>query len=110
VSSFTGLLVLVHWMLKKFGAYNGLLNNNSKVIDLLTKEIAGERKDIDEMRKTFMALLTMLNIDPRVKTTLIDRLASGGTVQEFADAVKQVELEQDNEIDEVASLLEQISK
>jgi hypothetical protein len=97
-------------MLKKFGAYNGLLNNNSKVIDLLTKEISGERKDIDEMRKTFMALLTMLNIDPRVKTTLIDRLASGGTVQEFAAAVKEVELQEETEIEEVASLLEQISK
>ncbi len=111
VSSLGGLVVLVHWMLKRFGLYNGLLNSNSAAIKTLTGEVFAERRDLDEVRKTFMALLTMLNVDPRVKTTLIDRLASGGTVEEFAKAAKELDVEFDNkEIEEVASLLEQISK
>ena len=98
-------------MLKRFGLYNGLLRDNEKVIGLLTREIAAERKDIDEMRKTFMALLTMLNIDPRVKTTLIDKLATGLTVEEFSVVAKEVQVDTDTQnIEEVASLLEQVSK
>ena len=110
VSTFGGILVLVHYMLKRFGLYNGLLRDNEKVIGLLTREIAAERKDIDEMRKTFMALLTMLNIDPRVKTTLIDKLATGLSVDEFAQVAKEIQVDTDTQnIEEVASLLEQVS-
>lgn len=110
VSTFGGILVLVHYMLKRFGLYNGLLRDNKSVIDLLTREIAAERKDIDEMRKTFMALLTMLNIDPRVKTTLIDKLATGLSVDEFAQVAKEIQVDTDTQnIEEVASLLEQVS-
>lgn len=111
VSSLGGLMVLVHWMLKKFAGYNGLLTSNEKVINLLTKEVAGERKDLDEVRKTFMALLTMLNVDPTVKTTLIDKLATGLSVEEFAAVAKQLQLDTDTQnIEEVASLLEQVSQ
>ena len=110
VSTFGGVLVLIHWMLKKFSGYNGLLANNQNVIHVLTKEIAGERKDIDEMRKTFMALLAMLNIDPTVKTSLIEKLAGNPTVAEFAEVAKEVQAATDTQnIEEVASLLEQVS-
>ena len=110
VSTFGGILVLIHWMLKKFAGYNGLLSSNEKVIHILTKEIAAERGDIDEMRKTFMALLAMLNIDPSVKTNLIEKLAGKSSVEEFAQVAKEVQAAADTEnIEEVASLLEQVS-
>lgn len=111
VSSLTGVIILVRFILKRFGLYNGLLKDNEKVINVLTREVDSERKELQEVRKSFMALVTLLNVDPTVKTTLIDKLNDGSTVEEFAEVAKQVKVNQDTEnIEEVASLLEQVTK
>ena len=105
------IAAVIFVVLKRLATYNLLIGKTDKVSDMLLKEVAAERKDIDEMRKTFMALLTMLNIDPKVKTTLIDRLGKSETPEEFAKAAKELQVETDTEnIEEVTTLLKRISE
>lgn len=111
VSTFGGILALVHFVLRRFGFYNKLLERSEGVINVLTLEVKKEREDIDQLRKTMMALLALLNVDPAVKTNLIEKLSNNSTVEEFKKVVEEVQVQTDDkELEEVSSLLEKASK
>lgn len=111
VSSLGGVLVLVHYVLKRLGLYGGLLNDTGGIIKGLSKQVEAERAEIQEVRKSFIALITMLNIDPGTKVTLIEKLGENHTVEEFIEIAKDLQVEDNDEtIEEVESLLAKVTE
>lgn len=111
VSSLGGVLVLVHYVLKRLGLYGGLLDDTGGIIKGLSKQVEAERTEIQEVRKSFIALITMLNIDPPTKVTLIEKLGEDHTVEEFIEIAKELQVEDnDQTIEEVESLLAKVTE
>lgn len=111
VSSLGGVLVLVHYVLKRLGLYGGLLDDTGGIIKGLSKQVEAERTEIQEVRKSFIALITMLNIDPATKVTLIEKLGEDHTVEEFIKIAKELQVEDnDQTMEEVESLLAKVTE
>jgi len=111
VSSLGGVFVLIHYVLKRLGLYGGLLNDTGSIIKGLSRQVEAERKEIENVRKSFAGLIMMLNIDQTVKVALIEKLSEEHSFDEFVEIAKEFQVEEnDQTMEEVKSLLAKVTE
>lgn len=111
VSGIGALIALAFWLMRRFGLFSKRMETNDNVIVQNAQATDRMAEELIAFKKMMLAFIAVANVDPAIKTQMIDALSSNKSVDDFIKAAKTTTQDVSIKVNEEAqSLLSQLSE
>ena len=111
ITGIGAVIALALWIMRKFGLFNKRMETNDNVIVQNAEATERMAEELIALKKTTLAFITIANVEPAIKTQMIEAISANKSVEDLVKAAKTATQEtsiKNNE--EAQSLLTKLSE